>query len=77
MRKLDPKGQRNLEDLDRAVQDLIDASIEAQPAVDIFKVAGLEKPDISILDDEFLAGFKDQQHPDLQVRLLEKLMQDG
>lgn len=76
VRKLNPKGQRNLEDLDRAVQDLLDASIEAQPAVDIFKVAGLEKPDISILDDEFLAGFKDQPHQDLQVRLLHKLLLD-
>jgi type I restriction enzyme, R subunit len=76
VRKLSPKGQRNLEDLDRAVQDLLDASIEALPAVDIFKVAGLEKPDISILDDEFLVGFKGQQHPDLQVRLLHKLMLD-
>jgi type I restriction enzyme, R subunit len=58
------------------VQDLLDESIAAQPAVDIFAVAGLEKPDISILDEAFLAGFTMQEHPDLQMRLLEKLMRD-
>lgn len=48
----------------------------AQPAVDIFKVAGLDKPDISILDEEFLAGFKPGQNADLQLKLLEKLLED-
>lgn len=76
VRKLNPTARRGLEDLDRAVQDLLDESIGAQPAVDIFRVAGLEKPDISILDDEFLAGFRGQENQDLQVRLLEKLMRD-
>ncbi len=75
-RKLDPTVHKSVEDLDRAVRALIDRSIEAQPAVDIFAVAGMEKPDISILDDQFLAGFKDQAHQDLQARLLAKLMQD-
>ena len=76
LRKLDPRARRSVEDLDRAVQDLLDDSIAAQPAVDIFAVAGLEKPDISILDETFLAGFKKAEHPDLQARLLEKLMRD-
>lgn len=76
VRKLDPAARRGMDDLDRAVQDLLDESIAAQPAVDIFRVAGLERPDISILDDEFLAGFRKQNKPDLQVRLLQKLLQD-
>ena len=58
LRKLTPPASRSAEDLERAVQDLLDESIAAQPAVDIFAVAGLEKPDISILDEAFLAGFK-------------------
>jgi type I restriction enzyme R subunit len=44
--------------------------------VDIFAVAGLDKPDISILDEAFLAGFGQAEQPDLQVRLLEKLLRD-
>ena len=76
LRKLNPAGSKSREDLERAVRDLLDESIAAQPAVDIFAVAGLEKPDISILDEAFLAGFKAQEHADLQMRLLEKLMRD-
>lgn len=76
LRKLTPPARRSAEDLERAVQDLLDESIAAQPAVDLFAVAGLEKPDISILDEAFLAGFKGQAHADLQMRLLEKLMRD-
>ncbi len=74
--KLKPKARQSVEDFERAVKDLVDESILARPAVDIFSVAGLERPDISILDEKFLAGFKDQPEQDLQVRLLEKLMQD-
>jgi hypothetical protein len=45
LRKLTPKEHQSKEDLDRAVRDLLDESITAQPAVDIFTVAGLpEKP---------------------------------
>jgi type I restriction enzyme R subunit len=76
LRKLNPRARRSAEDLERAVQDLLDDSIAAQPAVDIFAVAGLDKPDISILDEAFLAGFGRAEQPDLQVRLLEKLLRD-
>jgi type I restriction enzyme R subunit len=76
VRKLNPTERKGLDDLERAVQDLLNDSISAQPAVDIFRVAGLERPDISILDDEFLAGFRQQTNQDLQMRLLQKLLQD-
>ena len=61
----------------RAVRDLVERSIEAKEAVDIYRVAGIEKPDISILDREFLEEFrsKDEQKS-LRIRLLEKLLYD-
>jgi type I restriction enzyme R subunit len=76
LRKLTPRARRSADDLEHAVQDLLDESITAQPAVDIFAVAGLENPDISILDEKFLAGFGGRPSQDLQIRLLAKLMQD-
>jgi hypothetical protein len=59
-------------ELDRAVQDLVDDSLEPQGVVDIFKAAGISKPDISILDDAFLQTFKDHPPESLQVKLLER-----
>jgi type I restriction enzyme R subunit len=76
LRKLKPAARQSVEEMERAVRDLLDVSITAQPAVDIFAVSGLETPDISILDEEFLAGFREREHQDLQARLLEKLLRD-
>lgn len=62
--------------LDRAVQDLVDDSLKPQGVVDIFKAAGITRPDISILDDAFLQTFKDRPPESLQVKLLERLLAD-
>lgn len=43
--------------------------------VDIFAAAGLKKPDISILSDEFLAELRDMPQRNLAVELLHKLLQ--
>jgi type I restriction enzyme, R subunit len=59
-----------------AIRDLIDDSVDSSGVVDIFKVAGIEKADISILNDEFLQTFKDRKHENLRLRLLEKLVAD-
>lgn len=69
-------GRRSARELDRAVKDLVDDSIESEGVVDIFQVAGLEKADISILDDEFLQTFKDKPLENLRLKLLEKLLSD-
>lgn len=58
------------------MRDLVDDSVESQGVVDIFKVAGIERADISILDDAFLQTFKDRPLADLRIRLLAKLVAD-
>jgi type I restriction enzyme R subunit len=69
-------GSRPSTDVDRAVRDLVDDSITASGVVDIFKVAGLDRADLSILDDEFLQTFKGRPNQDLRLKLLEKLLGD-
>jgi type I restriction enzyme R subunit len=69
-------GAKPGKELERAVRDLVDDSVESQGVVDIFKVAGIERPDISILDDAFLQTFKDRPLSDLRLRLLAKLLAD-
>ena len=64
-------GGYSQRELDHAVQDLVDDSLEPQGVVDIFQAAGIPKPDISILDDAFLQTFKDHPPESLQVKLLE------
>jgi type I restriction enzyme R subunit len=69
-------GSTGETDFDHAVKDLVDETIAADNVVDVFTVAGIPKPDISILDENFLQTFKDRPHQNLQVALLDKLLTD-
>jgi type I restriction enzyme R subunit len=78
LRRTKEKASRE-EDRDRAeaIRDLVERSIDAEEAVDIYEAAGIEKPDISILDEQFLEEFKEEEEKqNLRVKLLEKLMND-
>lgn len=44
--------------------------------VDVFAAAGLEKPDVSILSEEFLAEIQGMQHKDLAAAALERILRD-
>ncbi|WP_158620009.1 type I restriction endonuclease subunit R [Corallococcus sicarius] len=69
-------GRKPKRDLEVAVRDLVDDSVESEGVVDIFKSVGIEKADISILDDKFLQTFKDRKHENLRLKLLEQLLLD-
>ena len=66
--------QRSKEDLDHAVRQIISRAVTSEGVVDIFAAAGLEKPDISILSEQFLAEIKGLPHRNLAVELLQKLL---
>lgn len=69
-------GPKPGEDRDKAVRDLVDRSITTAGVVDIFKAAGLTKPDISVLDEKFLEEFKFKEQENLRLKLLKKLIDD-
>ena len=62
------------EELDHAVRQIIAGAVAPEGVVDIFTAAGLEKPDISILSDEFLAEVRGMPQRNLAVELLQKLL---
>jgi type I restriction enzyme R subunit len=62
------------EDLDHAVRQIISRAVTPDGVLDIFAAAGLEKPDISILSDEFLAEVRGMPQRNLAVELLQKLL---
>ena len=69
-----PSDARTGEDLDHAVRQIISRAVSSEGVVDIFAAAGLEKPDISILSDEFLAEVRGMPQRNLAVELLQKLL---
>ena len=69
-----PADARPEEDLDHAVRQIISRAVAPEGVVDIFAAAGLGKPDISILSDEFLAEVRGMPQRNLAVELLQKLL---
>ena len=64
------------EQLDSAIKQIISKAVASDKVIDIFEAAGLKKPDISILSDEFLAEVKGMPHKNLAFELLKKLLSD-
>ena len=62
------------EELDHAVRQIVSRAVASEGVIDIFSAAGLEKPDISVLSDEFLAEVRDMPQRNLAVELLQKLL---
>ena len=69
-----PSDARPEEDLDHAVRQIIAKAVAPEGVIDIFAAAGLDKPDISILSDEFLAEMRGMPQRNLAVELLQKLL---
>jgi type I restriction enzyme R subunit len=63
------------EELDFAIRQIVSRAVSSGEVIDIFAAAGLKKPDISVLSDEFLAEVRGMPHRNLAVELLRKLMQ--
>jgi type I site-specific restriction-modification system R (restriction) subunit len=58
------------------VRQIISKSLAYDEVIDIFKAAGMTRPDISILSDEFLADVKHLPHRNLALEVLRKLLGD-
>jgi type I restriction enzyme R subunit len=63
-------------ELEAAIRQIISRAVVSDQVVDIFAAAGLKKPDISILSDEFLAEVSHLPQKNLAVELLRKLLND-
>lgn len=72
--KRTPAEGRAYEDLDHAVRQILAQAITPEGVVDIFAAAGLSKPDISVLSEEFLAEVRGLPHKNLSVELLQRLL---
>ncbi len=69
------KGVSN-EELETAIRQIVDKAVVSEGVVDIFNAAGIKKPDISILSDEFLEEIKGMKHRNIALELLRKILND-
>jgi type I restriction enzyme R subunit len=69
-----PGDARPEEELDHAIRQIVSRAVVPEGVVDLFEAAGLKKPDISVLSEEFLAEVRGMPHKNLAVELLRKLL---
>jgi type I restriction enzyme R subunit len=67
---------RSDEDIETAIRQIINDAIISTEVVDVFEAAGLAKPNIEILTDEFLAQIRDLPRKNLALELLKRLLND-
>ena len=74
--KFESDRQEGKERYDSVIKNIVSTAISSDKVVDIFESAGMEKPDISILSDDFLQEVKSMQYKNVALELLKKLLND-
>jgi type I restriction enzyme R subunit len=75
--KFDSTGAgRSNEEIETTIRQVIDQALVSEQVIDIFDAAGIKKPDISVLSDEFLAELKGHVHKNVALEVLKKLLND-
>lgn len=64
------------EEIETTIRQVIDKALVTDKVIDIFDAAGLKKPDISILSEDFLLEVKNMEHKNIALEVLKKLLND-
>lgn len=64
------------EEIETAIRQVIDKALVTERVIDVFDAAGIKKPDISILSEEFLLEVKNMEHKNIALEVLKKLLDD-
>ncbi len=63
-------------DIETAIKQIVDEALSSEQVIDIFDAAGIKKPEISILSEDFLLEIKGMSHQNLALELLKKILND-
>jgi len=64
------------EEIETTIRQVIDKALVSEQVIDVFDAAGIKKPDISILSEEFLLELKGMEHKNVALEVLKKLLND-
>ncbi len=63
------------EEVETTIRQVIDKALVSEKVIDLFDAAGIKKPDISILSEEFLMELKGMEHKNIALEVLRKLLE--
>lgn len=69
-------GGRTNEEIETTIRQVIDKALVSEQVIDVFDAAGIKKPEISILSEEFLLELKGMEHKNVALEVLKKLLND-
>jgi len=67
---------RTNEEIETTIRQVIDKALVSEKVIDVFDAAGIKRPDISILSEEFLLELKGMEHKNVALEVLKKLLND-
>ncbi|KAF3983447.1 MAG: type I restriction endonuclease subunit R [Methylococcales symbiont of Hymedesmia sp. n. MRB-2018] len=67
---------RSDEEIETTIRQVIDKALVSEQVIDVFDAAGIKKPDISILSEEFLLELRGMEHKNIALEVLKKLLSD-
>ena len=70
----DREGADKGAELDTAIKQIVSDAMSGSGVIDIYEQAGLAKPDISLIDDNFVRNFPKSGNPNLQIEMLKRLL---
>lgn len=70
------RGGSGAVEIDTAIGQLVNEAVSADEVIDIYKLAGVDTPELSLISDEFLDSLVDKERPNLQIGLLRRLIND-
>lgn len=77
LKKFERQGSgKNVDEVETAIRQIIDKAVVVDGMIDIFDAAGIKKPDISILSDDFLEEIQGMKRQNLALELLKKILND-
>jgi type I restriction enzyme, R subunit len=72
----DREGAGTEAELDVAVKQIVSEHISGKGVIDIYAEAGMEQPDLSLIDEDFIDKFRHSDRPNLQIEMLKRLLSD-
>jgi type I restriction enzyme R subunit len=64
------------EEIETTIRQVIDKALVSEQVIDVYDAAGLKKPDISVLSEEFLIELRGMEHKNIALEVLNKLLND-
>lgn len=74
--KFEPASGKSDVEIETAIRQIVDKAVVSDGIIDVFDAAGIKKPDISILSDDFLEEVGHMEHKNLTLELLKKILND-